>query len=117
MEKGRGKKSSLWLMRSLTRVFLLCFLFSFFQDMSICKVHTVEIMHCLEGDGMYGSEVRAQLDGLPIWEEYRHQKHDLFMSRNETKRQDYFLTYGEGYGPAGNRNMLEDASGGGEGGH
>ena len=30
------------------------------------------------------------------------------MSRNETKRQDYFLTYGEGYGPAGNRNMLED---------
>jgi|SaaInlStandDraft_1057018.scaffolds.fasta_scaffold409239_1 hypothetical protein len=80
--------------------------------MSICKVHTVEIMHCLESDGLYGSDVRAQLDGLPIWEEYRHQKHDLFMSRNETKRQDYFLTYGEGYGPAGNRNMLEDASGG-----
>ena len=78
--------------------------------MSICKVHTVEIMHCLESDGLYGSDVRAQLDGLPIWEEYRHQKHDLFMSRNETKRQDYFLTYGEGYGPAGNRNMLEDAT-------
>jgi hypothetical protein len=113
--KGRGGKSSSWLLRSLTRVFLLWLVVVFFvlQDMSICKVHTVEIMHCLEGDGMYGSEVRAQLDGLPIWEEYRHQKHDLFMSRNETKRQDYFLTYGEGYGPAGDRNMLEDASGGG----
>jgi len=82
--------------------------------MSICKVHTVEIMHCLEADGLYGNDVRAQLDAHPIWEEYRHQKHDLFMSRNETKRQDYFLTYGEGYGPAGNRNMLEDGSGNGE---
>ena len=102
--------------------FLCCFLVLYFflfifgisQDMSICKVHTVEIMHCLEADGLYGNDVRAQLDAHPIWEEYRHQKHDLFMSRNETKRQDYFLTYGEGYGPAGNRNMLEDGSGNGE---
>ena len=33
------------------------------EDMSICKVHTVEIMHCLEADGLYGADVRAQLDG------------------------------------------------------
>jgi len=114
--RGKGEGGKKFFVCVLLHGFFFLWLvvvFFVLQDMSICKVHTVEIMHCLEGDGMYGSEVRAQLDGLPIWEEYRHQKHDLFMSRNETKRQDYFLTYGEGYGPAGDRNMLEDASGGG----
>ena len=65
------------------------------DDFSICKVHTVEIIHTLEADPMYGPEVRSKLDGYPVWEEYRHQKHDLFMSKAETNRQDYYLTYGK----------------------
>jgi hypothetical protein len=82
------------------------------EDMGICKVHTVEILNRMENDAMYGADVRAKLDTFPVWEEYRHQKHDLFMSSNETKRQDYYLTYGASYGPAGQRtaNLLEDDS-------
>ena len=82
------------------------------EDMGICKVHTVEILNRMENDAMYGADVRAKLDTFPVWEEYRHQKHDLFMSSNETKRQDYYLTYGASYGPAGQRtaNLLEDVS-------
>lgn len=82
------------------------------EDMGICKVHTVEILNVMENDAMYGADVRAKLDTFSVWEEYRHQKHDLFMSKQETTRQDYYLTYGASYGPAGQRtaNLLEDVS-------
>ena len=68
------------------------------EDMGICKVHTVEILNLMENDALYGADVRAKLNTFPVWEEYRHQKHDLFMSSNETKRQDYYLTYGSKQG-------------------
>lgn len=81
------------------------------EDVGVCRVHAVEILHALAANSAHGADVRQRLDAHPVWEEYRHQKHDLFMSRSETARQDYYLTYGPGYGPAGDRKMmLQDAN-------
>jgi hypothetical protein len=46
----------------------------------------------LENDAVHGPQAQATLAGLhaETWEKYRHQKHDLFISKNDTR--DYFLT-------------------------
>jgi len=61
-------------------------------DPSAAKVHAVAILKLLEGDAVHGPAASAMLQQVhgTSWEKYRHQKHDLFLSRNDTR--DYFLT-------------------------
>jgi len=56
-----------------------------------CKVHAVEVIKVLERDTVHGERVAAQLSARSgEWGKYKHQKHDLFISKNDTR--DYFLT-------------------------
>jgi len=61
-------------------------------DPSAAKVHSVAILKLLENDALHGPAAQAQLQASHgnSWDKYRHQKHDLFLSRNDTR--DYFLT-------------------------
>lgn len=55
------------------------------------KVHAVDIIKLLEADTLYGATATGMLHRhSSSWDKYRHQKHDLFLSRNDTR--DYFLT-------------------------
>jgi len=69
-------------------------------DPSAAKVHAVAILKVLETDSVHGAAAAAQLEAghKERWEKYRHQKHDLFLSRNDTR--DYFLTDASSAGPA-----------------
>ena len=69
-------------------------------DASAAKVHAVAILKVLENDTMHGPNAIAALQGVhaAAWEKYRHQKHDLFLSRNDTR--DYFLTDAASAAPA-----------------
>ena len=69
-------------------------------DASAAKVHAVAILKILENDTLHGPSAAAALQGAhgPAWEKYRHQKHDLFLSRNDTR--DYFLTDAASSAPA-----------------
>ena len=60
-------------------------------DAGAAKVHAVAIIKVLENDLMHGQAAAAVLAGLhaETWDKYRHQKHDLFISKNDTR--DYFL--------------------------
>ncbi len=40
----------------------------------------------------HGEQVNLLLDQSPVWNRYKNQKHDLFLSRQQKK--DYFLTDG-----------------------
>lgn len=61
-------------------------------DPSAAKVHSVAILKLLENDTVHGPMAQSQLlaGHQASWDKYRHQKHDLFLSRNDTR--DYFLT-------------------------
>jgi DnaJ family protein C protein 13 len=60
-------------------------------DESAARVHAVAILKTLENDPVHQMEAAAALAGhSQAWDKYRHQKHDLFLSRNDTR--DYFLT-------------------------
>jgi hypothetical protein len=51
----------------------------------------VDIIKLLENDPFHGPTAAAKLLAHNTkWDKYRHQKHDLFLSRNDTR--DYFLT-------------------------
>jgi hypothetical protein len=60
-------------------------------DASAAKVHAVNIIKVLEGDSVHGAAAQGALAAghAQTWDKYRHQKHDLFLSRNDTR--DYFL--------------------------
>jgi len=60
-------------------------------DPSAAKVHAVNIIKVCEADTLHGPGASAilQQQHAANWDKYRHQKHDLFLSRNDTK--DYFL--------------------------
>lgn len=60
-------------------------------DPSAAKVHAVAILKLLEADALHGPAASGALGAhRDAWERYRHQKHDLFLSKNDTR--DYFLT-------------------------
>jgi hypothetical protein len=60
-------------------------------DPSAAKVHAVDIIKLVEGDSLYGASATGMMaKHAGSWDKYRHQKHDLFLSRNDTR--DYFLT-------------------------
>ena len=51
----------------------------------------MDIIKLLEADSLYGPTASGMLHRhSSSWDKYRHQKHDLFLSRNDTR--DYFLT-------------------------
>lgn len=60
------------------------------KDPASAKVHVVDMLKALSGDSVHGERVNGILAQNPVWEQYRHQKHDLFVSKNQ--RTDYFLT-------------------------
>lgn len=63
---------------------------SHLMDQSAFKVHAIAIVKLLEGDDLHGPEASSRLGGHSAeWDKYRHQKHDLFISKNDTR--DYFL--------------------------
>lgn len=86
-------------------------------DPSAAKVHAVAILKVLESDSIYGPQAAAVLTShRESWERYRHQKHDLFLSRNDTR--DYFLTDAASSAPAFMlKNSAEWAPGAGSSGH
>ena len=51
---------------------------------------------------------------LSVWEQYKHQKHDLFVSEQEQNKAELYLTYGPGHGPGGASRMLKDEAGAAE---
>jgi hypothetical protein len=56
----------------------------------LAQVHAVTILKLLEDDTLHGPAANAVLvEHRAMWERYRHQKHDLFVSRNDAH--DYFL--------------------------
>lgn len=61
-------------------------------DPSSAKVNAVAIVKILENDPIHGPNVSAILQSTQAesWDKYKHQHHDLFLSKKETK--DYFLT-------------------------
>jgi hypothetical protein len=61
-------------------------------DSSAAKVHSVTILKVLENDVVHGPACAAQLAAAhgESWDKYKYQKHDLFLSKNDTR--DYFLT-------------------------
>jgi hypothetical protein len=60
-------------------------------DASAAKVHAVAILKVMEGDPVHGAAAAAALAAhARAWDRYRHQKHDLFLSKVDTR--DYFLT-------------------------
>jgi DnaJ homolog subfamily C member 13 len=61
-------------------------------DPSAAKVHGVNILKVLENDTVHGPAAQAQLSAAHAesWDKYKYQKHDLFLSKNDTR--DYFLT-------------------------
>ncbi len=55
------------------------------------QVHSVDILKILENDSIHGPVAAGRLASHHAsWDKFRHQKHDLFLSRNDTR--DYFLT-------------------------
>jgi hypothetical protein len=60
-------------------------------DASAAKVHAVNIIKVLESDSVHGAQAQGALASghSASWDKYRHQKHDLFLSRNDTR--DYCL--------------------------
>jgi hypothetical protein len=69
-------------------------------DPSAAKVHAVSILKTLENDMVHGPGAAAQLEAAhgESWNRYKHQKHDLFLSKNDTR--DYFLTDAGSSAPA-----------------
>ena len=54
-------------------------------------MHAVDILKVLETDSLHSGMAAGKLAmHHSSWDKYRHQKHDLFLSRNDTR--DYFLT-------------------------
>jgi DnaJ family protein C protein 13 len=59
-------------------------------DQSAFKVHAIAILKLLEGDELHGPAAVSRLGGHSAeWDKYKYQKHDLFISKNDTR--DYFL--------------------------
>ena len=61
-------------------------------EASAVKVHTVAIMKLLEADAFYGAAAQSATAETESWEQYKHQKHDLFISTQEAEKRDLFLT-------------------------
>lgn len=59
-------------------------------DPSAFKVHAVAVLKLLEANSVHGPAATLALNKHGrVWDKFRHQKHDLFLSRNDTR--DYFL--------------------------
>ena len=51
------------------------------DDSSLAKVNIINILKTME---KVSEEAAAELGEYEEWDRYKHQKHDLFVSRNET---------------------------------
>lgn len=59
---------------------------SMVQDAEAAKVHAISLLKILENDSIHGGVAAAALSTHGgTWDKYRHQKHDLFISRNDTR--------------------------------
>lgn len=58
-------------------------------ESSKAKVHCVDILKSMSKDKFHGMRVQLILDKHENWEQYKHQKHDLFISKNQ--KTDYYL--------------------------
>lgn len=56
------------------------------NDVNLTKVNIISILKIMEKSN---PDAEAKLEEIPAWERYKHQKHDLFVSRNETV--DHFI--------------------------
>ena len=65
------------------------------EDYNIAKVHAIDTVKAMQKDSRYGPMVMKVLAGSDVWEEYRDQNHDLFVSATESAKRDMYLTYGE----------------------
>ena len=54
------------------------------NDASVTKVNIITILKTME---KVNEEAASQLSAFDEWDRYKHQKHDLFVSRNETADQ------------------------------
>lgn len=64
------------------------------EDYNIAKVHAIDTVKAMQKDSRYGPMVMKSLANSDVWEEYRDQNHDLFVSASESAKRDYYLTYG-----------------------
>jgi len=64
------------------------------EDYNIAKVHAIDTVKAMQKDARYGPMVVSMLANSTVWEEYRDQSHDLFVSETESAKRDYYLTYG-----------------------
>jgi DnaJ homolog subfamily C member 13 len=64
------------------------------EDYNIAKVHAIDTVKAMQKDARYGPMVVSMLADSSVWEEYRDQSHDLFVSETESAKRDYYLTYG-----------------------
>ncbi|KAK8790027.1 hypothetical protein WA158_006807 [Blastocystis sp. Blastoise] len=53
------------------------------EDPACAKVNAVKILKVIEAEPKYASEINDFFAEFPKWEQYKHQKHDLFISRAE----------------------------------
>jgi DnaJ family protein C protein 13 len=74
------------------------------------RAHAVDILHVLEKDGSWGQLACSQTSKHTCWNDFRHQKHDLFLNRKTQKDADLMLTYGPGYENTTKGRMLKDGS-------
>lgn len=58
-------------------------------DVATAKVMCVNILKRLSKDKIHGKVVQEKLDEYDKWSEYKHQKHDLFISKNP--KSDHYL--------------------------
>ena len=58
-------------------------------------MHAIDTVKAMQKDSRYGPMVMKVLAGSDVWEEYRDQNHDLFVSATESAKRDMYLTYGE----------------------
>ena len=48
-------------------------------DEAVERVLAVEVLHLLRAPGPYCVGVSQTLEASPVWQAYKHQKHDLFL--------------------------------------
>ena len=77
------------------------------------KVYLIKVVKHLEADPTHGTEATNILLGYPVWQQYQHQRQDLFVAPSVKQKADLRLTYGS-YNPNKN-NLIMDTTGGGGG--
>ena len=60
------------------------------SDKNLCKVNAIKILKIIESEKKYASEIADYFNQYENWEQYKYQKADLFISKNEKK--DKFIS-------------------------